>query len=96
MERRATTPSRVVVIISTIVAVLVLLLPSTGHADDVDVTVEHRVRAGDTLWVIAADATEPGQDVRATVEAIKPLHDLDDSIIVPGQRLQVPAIEASD
>ena len=91
MVRQATTPSRVVVIISTLVVVMVLLLPSTGHADDITATVEHHVVAGDTLWTIADEATPPGEDVRTTIEAIKELNGLADSVIVPGQRLIVPA-----
>ena len=47
--------------------------------------------AGDTLWDVAADATESGQDVRATVFEIKRLNGLDGSLIHPGQVLLVPA-----
>ncbi len=92
MLRQKTAPSRVLVIISTIVVALVLLLPSTGHADGFDVTATHQVRAGDSLWTIAASVTEPGADVRTTIEAIRELNDLAGSVIVPGQQLEVPVI----
>jgi len=95
MLRQKTAPSRVLVVISTIVVALVLLLPSTGHADGIDVTAIHYVRAGDSLWTIADAATVPGDDVRTTVEAIRELNDLSGSIILPGQRLEVP-VPSSD
>lgn len=90
MLRQKTAPSRVLVIISTIVVALVLLLPSTGQAEDVEQTINYQVKAGDSLWVIADSVTSPGQDVRETIEAIRELNDLDSSVIVPGQRLLVP------
>lgn len=90
MLRQKTAPSRVLVIISTIVVALVLLLPSTGHADGVEATTRHQVRAGDSLWTIAETATAPGADVRAVIETIRELNGLDDSVIIPGQRLEVP------
>jgi LysM repeat protein len=95
MLRQKTAPSRVLVIISTIVVALVLLLPSTGHADGVEATTIHQVRAGDSLWTIAQAATEPGADVRLTIEAIRQINDLSGSVIVPGQRLEVPVFDAT-
>lgn len=96
MLRQKTAPSRVLVIISTIVVALVLLLPSTGHADGVTATTSHQVRAGDSLWTIAETATAPGADVRATIGAIRELNGLEGSVIVPGQRLEVPIPDSAD
>jgi LysM repeat protein len=93
MLRQKTAPSRVLVIISTIVVALVLLLPSTGHADGIEATTTHQVRAGDSLWTIAETVTAPGADVRTTIEAIRELNDLSGSVIVPGQRLEVPMVD---
>ena len=95
MLRQKTAPSRVLVIISTIVVALVLLLPSTGQADGIEITATHQVRAGDSLWTIAEAATEQGADVRTTIEAIRELNDLSGSVIVPGQRLEVPVVDAT-
>ena len=49
------------------------------------------VRSGDTLWEIAATATEPGEDVRATIHRILELNGMTSSTIRPGQLLVVPA-----
>ena len=95
MLRQKTAPSRVLVIISTIVVALVLLLPSTGHADGVEATTSHHVRAGESLWTIAEAVTEPGQDVRETIEQIRELNGLEGSVIIPGQSLQIPTLAAS-
>ncbi len=92
MPRHQTALLRVLVTLSTIVVGLVLLLPATGNAvDDLASTEVITVQPGDTLWEIAARAAPAEGDVRATVFAIKSLNELNSSIIVPGQRLRVPA-----
>jgi hypothetical protein len=48
------------------------------------------VQAGDSVWSIAADFAGPDEDVRAVVDAIEALNDLDDARVVPGQVLQLP------
>jgi LysM repeat protein len=91
MERQTTAPKRVLVIIPTMVAALVLLLPSAVRAgDDGAATVPYEVEAGDTLWEIAAERTAPEEDVRETIFEIKRHSGLSSSLIVPGQVLQVP------
>ena len=47
------------------------------------------VQSGDSLWSLAT-AAERSADPRETVERIRELNGLDDSVIVPGQRLVVP------
>lgn len=97
MTISASAPTRVVVLLAAIAVVLVLLaataLGSTGGdataAGEVAFTT-HRVASGDTLWDIAADHTDPGDDVRRTVHEIRSLNDLDGSIIQPGQVLRIP------
>jgi LysM repeat protein len=37
--------------------------------------------------------TPDGADVRATVETIRALNDIDSSLIVPGQVLKVPVVD---
>ncbi len=48
------------------------------------------VEQGDTVWSIADRVTGPDEDVRAVVDAIVVLNDLEGSVVVPGQVLQVP------
>ena len=51
---------------------------------------QHVVEPGDTLWEIAAAHTDPGQDVRVTIEAIVRTTGLETSVIQPGQVLLIP------
>ena len=99
MLRQTTASSRALVIISTIVVALVLLLPSafgatTGPSSAVP-TEDYVVRSGDTLWDIAAERTDAGEDVRGTVTSIRRLNDLTSSMIMPGEIIMVPAPSAS-
>ena len=102
MVRRSNTRARALVIISTTVVALVLLLatavyaftgpvPTDGTEPGTEHGAEYQVRAGDTLWGIAADHTEPGGDVRRGVALIMEMNDLDGSVIRPGELLVVPA-----
>ncbi len=100
MPRHLTTPSRVLVVISIVLVALVLLLASAVDAAGPDrvgdgpaASAEHVVRSGDSLWAIAAEVTPAGADVRATVETIRALNDIDSSLIVPGQVLKVPVVD---
>ena len=54
-------------------------------------TESHRVVTGDTLWDLADERTEPGEDVRSVVRLIQRLNDLDGGMITPGQVILVPA-----
>jgi nucleoid-associated protein YgaU len=47
------------------------------------------VQAGDTLWSIASSLDDDG-DVRAVIDEIQRLNDLDGAVLVPGQVLQLP------
>jgi len=98
MTISASTPVRVVVLLTAVVVVLVLLLATGVGAAVVGAAAPgadgpyatHRVSAGDTLWDIAVDYTDPGDDVRRTVFAIRRANDLSSSVIVPGQVLRIP------
>ena len=92
MRRHATIPTRVLVIISTIVVALLLLLAPTVAASGelLASTESYVVRSGDTLWRIAADRTPRGQDLRDTLAAIRSINRLTGSVIYPGQILEVP------
>jgi LysM domain-containing protein len=48
------------------------------------------VEQGDTVWSIAGEVAGPGQDVRAVVDAIQQLNDLEGSALVVGQVLLLP------
>jgi nucleoid-associated protein YgaU len=48
------------------------------------------VEPGDTVWSIAGEVTGADQDVRTVVDAIEELNDLDGSVVVPGQVLELP------
>jgi nucleoid-associated protein YgaU len=94
MIAQRNTGARALVIISTIVAVLVLLLATAVHAfagsDSLGVdTAEYLVRAGDSLWSIAVDVGADG-DPRPVISEIVELNDLADVSIHPGQVLLIP------
>ncbi len=102
MPRHAVIPSRVLIVISTVIVALVLLLASSVMAalDPVDVpaavpVAEYEVRSGDNLWNIAGEHTSPGRDVRNTIEAIKRRNHLESSTIHPGQVLEIPLTGSS-
>ncbi len=96
MSRLTVIPSRVLIVISTIVVALVLLLASsvqaTGELSGVTEvqTAQYKVRAGDNLWDIADGHTPDGRDVRTTIESIKRMNDIRGSVIQPGQVLEIP------
>lgn len=48
------------------------------------------VEPGDTVWSIAGEAAGADQDVRTVVDAIEELNDLEGSVLVPGQVLELP------
>ncbi len=91
MPRHTVIPSRVLIVISTVVVTLVLLLASSVQATpELLETADHTVHAGDSLWEIADEYTPEGRDVRNTIEAIKRLNHLGGSVIQPGQVLEIP------
>lgn len=89
-------PVRAAVLLTTVAVVVVLLLANAFAAegsvagDGQEGRVEHLVVTGDTLWDIAASHTPGGEDVRHTVADIRAANGLEDSVIYPGQVLQVP------
>lgn len=50
----------------------------------------HTVRAGETLWDIAAGLAAPGQDVRDVVDDLVDLNDLPGSGLAAGQQILLP------
>ena len=98
MNSQRSTSVRALVIISTTVAAFVLLLATAVSAlssGDPIPTVDYRVHAGDTLWSIASEITEPGQDVRSMISTIEGLNGLDGAFLQIGQMLSIPDVAAA-
>ena len=88
----AKAPSRLLVLLVMISVLSLLLLASAVQATStLRSTEEYRVTSGDRLWDIAAEVTEPGEDVRDTLGAIKRMNGLESSLLQPGQVLIVPS-----
>jgi LysM repeat protein len=83
---------RALVLPLALALVFLLLLAQQVQAGDSAVPTEpYRVVSGDTLWDLADERTEPGEDVRSTVRVIQRLNDLDGGLITPGQIIVLPA-----
>ncbi len=83
---------RALVLPLALALVFLLLLAQGSHAGDAAKPTEpYRVVAGDTLWDLADELTEPGEDVRSTVRRIQRLNGLDGGLISPGQVILLPA-----
>jgi Tfp pilus assembly protein FimV len=71
-----------------------LVAPLGGGADDGRLQLAGErsvvVEAGDTVWSIAGEVAGADQDVRTVVDAIEELNDLEGSVLVPGQVLELP------
>ncbi len=85
------TPSRVLVLLVSVVLLFLLLASAVQASGSAPATSEYRVESGDTLWAIALEVGERDADVRRTVFDIRRLNGLSGSVIHPGQVLLVPA-----
>lgn len=48
------------------------------------------VQQGDSIWGIAKNYREPGEDIRSLVFEIRKINSLNDACIYPGQQLIIP------
>jgi LysM repeat protein len=89
-----TAPSQLSVRLSvllTTVSIVFLLIGGAAEAETPPPpTIDYVVEPGDTLWAIAAAHTEPGEDIRDTIAEIIQVSGAADSMIRPGQVLQIP------
>lgn len=78
------------VLLATVCAVFLLI----GGAADADETPgpakDYVVAQGDTLWEIAAEHTDEGEDVRVLIDSIKERSGITSSDLQVGQVLQIP------
>lgn len=77
------------ILIILVVAVLTLTGYNHDRSEQPDVYVEIIVDYGDTLWTIAKSIA-PNVDPRKVVWDIQKLNQIDQTMIYPGQVLQVP------
>lgn len=82
-----------ILILATVLALSVAVGSRVGAAVDPGVgpvTTTVVVAPGESLWSIASEVSEPGE-TRDLMYEIERLNQLEDSTLVPGQRLLVPA-----
>lgn len=83
---------RALVLPLALALVFLLLLAQSVHAGDTTIPTEpYRVVSGDTLWDLADERTEEGEDVRSMVRTIQRVNRLDGGLITPGQVILLPA-----
>ena len=83
---------RALVLPLALALVFFLLLAQQSQAGDTARPTEsYRVTTGDTLWDLADERTEPGDDVRSVVRLIQRINHLDGGLITPGQVIVLPA-----
>ncbi len=91
MTTYSTALLRAMVLLTTVVAVFLLLASAVSAGGSAVETERYLVQRGDTLWELAGERTAPGGDVRPVVDQIRRMNELETSAITPGQTLLLPA-----
>lgn len=70
----------------------ITLIPITHRVHSAEKITYSRVTvaSGDTLWSIASQYTNKGEDIREFIYNIKKLNNLDSAMITPGEELLIP------
>ena len=95
LTRRGRRLARTAIVLLAVLTVLAFGLAgripaSAGDSAAVPATATVVVQPGQSLWGIARSVA-PRDDVRATIERITMLNNLDSTTVIPGQQLVVPA-----
>jgi Tfp pilus assembly protein FimV len=90
VRRRRLAASALLVLALSVSAPAVSAAVTGGSSREADGADRYVVRAGDTLWSIAASRA-PGSDPRRVVQAIVDANQVDAGTLVPGQALVIPA-----
>jgi nucleoid-associated protein YgaU len=93
-RRRAVAPWRVtvrrLVMVGACFFMFAVVLAQAAHGQEPSGYEQVSVRAGDTVWSIAAERY-PGSDPRQKVDEILRANGLSGPAVYPGERLRVPA-----
>ncbi|WP_250446222.1 LysM peptidoglycan-binding domain-containing protein [Actinotalea sp. C106] len=91
---RLTTRGRVAVVLTSVLlglAALVVGQSASAEGPGVAIPVtSHVVAPGETLWGIAGEVAEPGQDLREVVDELIAVNELPGAGLTAGQRIVVP------
>ena len=79
-----------VLLMVTLMAFFLLLATGADAGTPSTEPIYYHVQAGDTLWGIAAQIAEPGQDVREVIHDVRRAHELSSSTLAVGQTLILP------
>jgi hypothetical protein len=81
-------------VILSIVIILIFTLYNLNafslNKEDYNNYIEILVKDGDTIWNIAEKYNSNGNDLRQLVYDISKINDVEDSVIIPGQKIIVP------
>ena len=84
---------KVILIIVLLITVYTMSgLVFTSNELQYEETIKIEVKDGDALWNIASSVNNGRYNTQKIINEIKDINDLDNSYILPGQKLEVPII----